>query len=82
MAFDSQIGIGIAIGATVGAGVGRAFESLTDRSRRVGDELARANKRAERHRRELRDLRAEQARTGYESGRLERPPVYDTSSSY
>ncbi|MCY4121428.1 MAG: phage tail tape measure protein, partial [Acidobacteria bacterium] len=72
MAFDSNIGIGIAIGATVGATVGRAFESVTDRSRRVGDALGRANKRADRHRQELRRLRAEQARTGDESGKLAR----------
>ena len=55
-------------GATVGATVGRAFESVTDRSRRVGDALTRTNKRAERHRQEIRRLRIEQERTGDESG--------------
>ena len=55
-------------GATVGATVGRAFESVTDWSRRVGDALTRTNKRAERHRQEIRRLRIEQERTGDESG--------------
>lgn len=64
MAFDSSIKVGIAIGATVGAGVGRAFESVADRTRRVGAAFERVNKRADRHRQELRRLRAEQARTG------------------
>ena len=72
MAFDSSLGVGIAIGATVGSTVGRAFESVTDKSRRVGDALARTNKRADRHRQELRRLRAEQERTGDESGDLAR----------
>ena len=70
MALETQIGVGIAIGATVAAGVGRAFESVADRSRRVGDSIARLNKRAERHRRELRELRAQQERAGDASGRL------------
>ncbi len=64
MAFDSSIKVGIAIGATVAAGVGRAFESVADRTRRVGATLERVNKHADRHRQELRRLRAEQARTG------------------
>ena len=55
--------LGITIGATVGSGVRRALSSVEERSRRVGDALARANKRADRHRQELRRLRAEQART-------------------
>ena len=72
MAFDSSLSVGIAIGATVGSSVGRAFESVADRTRRVGDSLARTNKRADRHRQELRRLRSEQARTGDESGDLAR----------
>ena len=54
-------------GATVGPTVGRAFESVTDRSRRVGDALT-STKCAERHRQEIRRLRIEQERTGDESG--------------
>ena len=67
-----NLSVGIVIGAAVGSGVGRAFASVEERSRGVGDALARTNKRADRHRQELRRLRSEQARTGDESGHLAR----------
>ena len=67
-----SVNVGIVIGAAVGSSVGRAFGSVAERSRQVGDALHRTNQRADRHRQELRRLRAEQARTGDDSGQLAR----------
>ena len=67
-----DVRVGIVVGARVGSGVDRAFGRVEKGSRGVGDALARTNKRADRHRQELRRLRAEQARTGDESGDLSR----------
>ena len=72
MTFDSTLGVGIVIGAAAEATVGRVLKSTATRIRGVGDAIARADNRATRHRRKLRELRAEQAKTGDESGDLAR----------
>ena len=72
MALDHSLGVGIVVGATVSATVGRAFESTRERSARLGGALARTRKSADALRGTHRHLRAEQERSGDASGKLAR----------
>lgn len=72
MALDRSLGVGIVIGASLGSGAVRAFQSTAERSTRLGDALRRTERSAVRLGATQRRLRTEQERTGDSSGKLAR----------